>query len=85
MNHSINKDKNVKKDITGHIESLAYTASKKVENIKLENCHEFLREYTDIFLKNVFNSKDFTVKILNTRVEYKSYYIQELKDDRRRN
>ena len=29
LNHSINKDKNVKKDITTHIESLAYTASKK--------------------------------------------------------
>ena len=36
LNHSfISKDKNVKKDIATHMESLAYTASKKVEKIQL--------------------------------------------------
>ena len=58
LNHSfINKDKNA---ITTHMESLAYTASKKVENIQLQNFNEFLRGYTVIFPKNVLNSKDFT-------------------------
>ena len=44
------------------MESLAYTTSKKVESIQLENFHEFLGYYTDIFSKNVFNSKDFIYK-----------------------
>ena len=73
LNHSIiSKDKNVKKDITPHIEPLAYAGSKKVENIQLENFHEFLREYTDMFSKNVSNCEDSTDKIFNTRTEYKS-------------
>ena len=73
LNHGfINKDKNVKKDITTHTEALAYTASKKVENIQLENVYEFLRGCTDIFSKNVFNSEDFTDKIFNTTVQYKT-------------
>ena len=38
------------------MDSLAYTALRKVENIPLENFHEFLRGYTDMFPKNV----DFT-------------------------
>ena len=44
------------------MESLAYTTSKKVENIQLENYHEFLRGYTDMISKNVLNSEDFTYK-----------------------
>ena len=64
MNHSFkNKEKNVKKDIATHTESLAYTASKKVGKIQLWNFHDILRGYTDIFSKNVFNSEDFTYKL----------------------
>ena len=44
------------------MEALAYATSKKVESIQLENFHEFLRDYTDIFSKNIFNSKDFIYK-----------------------
>ena len=43
----------VKKDIATHMESLVYTASKKVENIQLPNFHKFFRGFTDIFSKNV--------------------------------
>ena len=76
MNHSfINKDKNVKKDIATHMESLAYTASKKVENIQLENFHDFLRGYTDIFSKNVLNSEDFTYKNLKTLIQDENIVI----------
>ena len=76
LNHSfINKDKNVKKDIATHMESLAYTASKKVENIQLENFHDFLRGYTDIFSKNVLNSEDFTYKNLESLVQDENLVI----------
>ena len=61
LNHSsIKKDKNVTKDTATHMESLAHTVSKKVENIQLENFHKLLRSYTDIFSKNVLNSEDST-------------------------
>ena len=76
MNHSfINKDKNVKKDIATHKESLTYTASKKVENFQLENFHEFLRGYSDIFSKNVLNSEDFTYKNLKTLIQDENIVI----------
>ena len=84
LNHSfINKDKNVKKDITTHMESLAYTASKKVENIQLENFNDFLRGYTDIFSKNVLNSEDFTYKNLKSlKQDENIVIILEDKDSR---
>ena len=76
LNHSfINKDKNVKKDIATHMESLAYTASRKVEKIQLENFHEFLRGYTDIFSKNVFNFEDFTHKNLKSLIQNENIVI----------
>ena len=81
LNHSfINKDKNLKKDIAIHMESLAFKASKEVDNIDLENFHEFLRGYTDIFSKNVSNSEDFTYKNLKSLIHDQNIVI--LKGDK---
>ena len=50
LNHYfINKDKHIKKNIAANTESLAHSASKQVDPSQLENFHEFLRGYTDIF------------------------------------
>ena len=46
------------------MESLAYSASKQVDPSQLENFHEFLRGYTDIFSKNVLSTNDETYKNL---------------------
>ena len=46
------------------MESLAYSASKQVDPSQLENSHEFLRGYTDIFSKNVLCTNDETYKKL---------------------
>ena len=46
------------------MESLAYSASKQVDPSQLENFHEFLRGYTDIFSKNVLSTNDETYKKL---------------------
>ena len=82
LNHSfINKDKNAKKDITTHMESLAYTALKKVENIQLQNFNEFLRGYTGIFPKNVLNSKDFTYKNLKRLIQDQNIVILQRDKD----
>ena len=82
LNHSfINKDKNAKKDITTHMESLAYTALKKVENIQLQNFNEFLRGYTGIFPKNVLNSEDFTYKNLKRLIQDQNIVILQRDKD----
>ena len=62
------------------MESLANTASKKVVNIQSENFHEFLRGYTDIFSKNILNSKDFTYKNLSVMQDKNIVILQGDKD-----
>ena len=56
----INKKRNVKKDVATHMESLAYTASKNVKNIQLENFHEF-------FILIHFQIMFLTLKILHIK------------------
>ena len=46
------------------MESLAYIASKQVDPSQLENFHEFLHGYTDVFSKNFLSSNDETYKNL---------------------
>ena len=44
------------------MESLAYIASKQVDPSQLENFHEFLHGYADVFSKNFLSSNDETYK-----------------------
>ena len=54
LHHSfIDKNKHLKKNIHVYMESVAYITSDKVDKLKLEKFHEFLRRYTDIFNKKV--------------------------------
>ena len=46
-----------------------YRASDYVHHQNLENFHEFLRAYTDIFIKNVYATKDFTYSNLNNIIK----------------
>ena len=50
------------------MESLAHSASKQVDPSQLENFHEFLRGYTDIFSKNVLSTNDETYKNLKNLI-----------------
>ena len=69
LNHcSINKDKHIKKNIAANMESLAHSGSKQVDPSQLENFHEFLRGYTDIFSKNVLSANDETYKNLKNLI-----------------
>ena len=55
LNHCfINKDRHIKKNIATNMESLAHSASKQVDPSQLENFHECLRRYTDIFRKTFY-------------------------------
>ena len=81
LNHCfINKHKNIKKHIAANMESIAYIASKKVDQNDLENFHEFLRGYTNIFAKNVISTEDHTYKDLKTLIHNKDVVI--LKSDK---
>ena len=50
------------------MESMAYIASDKVDKLKIEEFHEFLRRYADIFNKNVTLTKGSTYKNLKNLI-----------------
>ena len=56
----IDKNKNTRKFLAANLETLAQRTSDSVEAHRLEEYHEFLRGYTDIFTKNLFQTKDYT-------------------------
>ena len=57
------------------MESLAYSASKQVDPSQLENFHEFLSGYTDIFSKNVLSTNDKTYKNLKNIIRKSNIVI----------
>ena len=76
LNHCfINKDKNIKRHIAANMESIAYIASEKVDQNDLENFREFLRGYTDIFMKNVISTEDLTYQELKALIHNKDVVI----------
>ena len=62
------------------MESLAQRTSDDVSHLKLEEFHEFLRGYTDIFTKNVLNTKDYTYHSLKNIINDKDIVV--LKGDK---
>ena len=57
------------------METIASQASPFVDQTKLEDFHEFLRAYTDIFIKNVHATQDYTYKNLKTLIENKDLVV----------
>ena len=57
------------------MESLAYTTSGKVQDNQLEEFHEFLRGYTDIFSKNIFATKDYSYHHLKRLINDKNTVV----------
>ena len=70
----------MKKHIAANIESITYITSEKVDQKDLENFHEFLRGYTNIFAKNVISTEDHTYIELKTLINNKDVVI--LKGDK---
>ena len=64
----VDRNKNVKKFLAANMESIAYISSSKVQSTQLEEFHEFLRGYTDIFSKNIFATKDYTYQHLKNLI-----------------
>ena len=64
----VDKNKRLKQQLAVNMETVSHSAIKYVENNKVEDFHEFLRAYTDIFTKNIYATKDFTNKNLKNMI-----------------
>ena len=71
----VNKNRDLKKNLAANLETLASQASSFVDHTKLEDFHEFLRAYADIFTKNIYATKDYTYKNLKNLIENKDLVV----------
>ena len=55
--------------MAANFETLSHRASDCVHHQNLEDFHEFLRAYTDIFTQNVYVTKDFTCSNLKNIID----------------
>ena len=65
----VDKSKYLKKNIAANFEAASHRVSKSINHDPLEDFHEFLRAYTDIFTKNIYATKDFTYKNLKNSIK----------------
>ena len=56
----VDKNKRLKQQLAVNMETVSHSSTKYVEDNKVEDFHELLRAYTDIFRKNIYATKDFT-------------------------
>ena len=59
----------MKKSIAANFEIVSHRISESINHDKLEDFHEFLRAYTDIFTKHIYATKDFTYKNLKNIIK----------------
>ena len=71
----IDRNKYFKKYLLVELETLAQQTSDCVEPGKLEEYHEFLRAYADIFSSNIYNSKDYTYHDLKSLIKNKDIKV----------
>ena len=71
----VDKNQDLKKNLAANLETIASQTSPFVDQPILEDSHELLRAYTDIFTKNVHATKDCTYKNLKTLIENKDLVV----------
>ena len=71
------KNKNTRKFLAANFETLTQRTSDSIESYILEEYHEFLRGYTDIFTKNVFQMKDYRYHNLKNLIQDKDVVIMK--------
>ena len=64
----VDKSKRLKQQLAVNMETISNSTIKCVEDNKVEDFHEFLRAYTNIFTKNIYATKDFTCKNLKNMI-----------------
>ena len=60
----VDKSKHLKKNISANFEIVSHKVSESINHDHLEDFHEFLRAYTEIFTKHIYATKDVTYKNL---------------------
>ena len=60
----VDKPKHLKKNIAANFEIVSHKVSESINHDHLEDFHEFLRAYTEIFTKHIYATKDVTYKNL---------------------
>ena len=65
----VKNPKHLKKGIAAKFEVVSHRVSESINHDKLEDFHEFLRAYTDIFTKHIYATKDFTYKNLKNIIK----------------
>ena len=58
----------MKQQLAVNMETFSHSATKYVEDNKVEDFYEFLRAYNDIYTKNIYATKDFTYKNLKNMI-----------------
>ena len=64
----VDKNKRLKQQLAVNMETVSHSATKYVEDNKVEDFYELLRAYTDIFEKNIYATKDFFNKNLKNMI-----------------
>ena len=76
LEHSyIDKNKHQRKFLAANFETIAQKVNEDIPHDKKEHFHEFLRAYTDIFITNIKNSKDYTYKNLKGLINDKETVV----------
>ena len=73
----IDKNKNRRKFLAANFETLAQRLSDSVEAHRLEEYHEFLRGYTNIFTNNVFQTNEYTYHNLKNLIWEKDVVVMK--------
>ena len=76
LHHSfIDRNKHIKKNLAANLESVAQRTLNDVNHTQLEDFHEFLRGYTDIFTRNILDTKDYTYHLLKNMINNKDIVV----------
>ena len=71
----LNKNENIQRFQATNMESLADNVKGRVDHRNLEHFQEFLRGHTDIFINNIYVTKDYTYQSLRGLIQNKDICI----------
>ena len=71
----MNKSKNQQKFLAANLEFICQKVDKDIDQGMKEEFHKFLRGYTDIFIKNMNNTKDHTYNNLKELIKNKNLCV----------
>ena len=71
----VDKNKNTKKILAANMEKVTERVENSLDQNQVENFHEFMRAYSDIFTNNVFATKDYTYHNLKDIIKFKDIVL----------